>query len=207
VLVTRRRDSIPLAHAFDEARFGPARTLDLRAGLPTVAEAVRRAEPWLRERQMARAGEVLIITGRGHGSPGGIAAIKPAVDTLLARLTRAGVVARVRAHTPGSVAVELAPIQALFATRRRARHRDEEVEPTMPEGLDALDAETREELQLLATYSLSQLGVPATPEFVRDEMLRQFSILVRGMRADEPERERRLRFLISAARAAFEDNA
>ena len=53
--------------AFDEARFGAERTLNLRASFPTAAEATRRADLWLRERQMAKAGEVLVITGRGAG--------------------------------------------------------------------------------------------------------------------------------------------
>src|ERR1039458_10771301 len=74
-----RTARIALHRAFDEARFGPARTLDLRASMPTAAEAVRRAEPWLRERQMARAGDVLVITGRGKGSPGGVAVMREAL--------------------------------------------------------------------------------------------------------------------------------
>jgi hypothetical protein len=197
----------PLAQALDEARFGPARTLDLRTSLPTVAEAVRRAEPWIRERQMARAGEVLIITGRGAGSPDGIGAVREAIAKLLARLRRAGVVLDVRAHTAGSFAVELAPIQALFEVKRRSRHRDAEAPLADPQGIAALDEATRSELRLLAEYSLRQLGVPAEPTFLADEMLRQFSVLVQGMAPDEPDREGRLKFLVSAARAAYEDDA
>ena len=88
-----------LHRAFDEARFGSARTLDLRSSMPTGAEAVRRAEPWLRERQMARAGEVLVITGRGRDSPGGIAVVREAIRKLLGALKRKGVVGDVAEHT------------------------------------------------------------------------------------------------------------
>ena len=175
--------------------------------MPTGAEAVRRAEPWIRERQMARAGEVLIITGRGLGSPGGVGVVRREIEALLTRLKRLGVVARVRMHTPGSFVVELASIRALFETKKRTRHRDADLPPADPSGLEALDAATRRELRQLAEYSLSRLGVAATDQFVTDEMLRQFGILAAGMAADEPDREGRLRFLISAARSAFEDDA
>ena len=197
----------PLAQALDEARFGPARTLDLRTSMPTVAEALRRAEPWIRERQMARAGEVLIVTGRGAGSPGGVGVVRSAITNLLARLKRAGVVENVRAHTAGSFVVELASIQSLFDVNRRSRHREADVPLADPQGIAVLDEDTRRELRLLAEYSLRQLGVPAEPTFLADEMLRQFSVLVQGMAPDEPDREGRLKFLVSAARAAYEDDA
>jgi hypothetical protein len=197
----------PLARAFDEARFGPARTLDLRTSMPAAAEAARRAEPWLRERQVAKAGEVLIITGRGRGSPGGIGAVRKEIEALLARLRRVGVIARVESHTAGSFVVELAPMSALFEVGRRTRHRAEEPVAHDPAVLDGLDAETREGLKLLATYSLRELGVPPRPKFVADEMLRQFSILAGGMALDEPDRESRMKLLVSAARAAYEDDA
>jgi hypothetical protein len=197
----------PLAQALDEARFGPARTLDLRTSMPTVAEALRRAEPWIRERQMARAGEVLIITGRGAGSPDGIGAVRGAITNLLARLKRAGVVEHVRSHTAGSFVVALASIQSLFDVNRRSRHPEADIALADPQGIATLDEETRRELRLLAEYSLRQLGVPLEPTFVADEMLRQFSVLVQGMAPDEPDREGRLKFLVSAARAAYEDDA
>ena len=196
----------PLARAFDDVRFGPARTLDLRRSLPTAAEAVRRAEPWMRERQMARAGEVLIITGRGQGSPGGVGAVRRAIEGLLARMKRSGVIRGARLHTAGSFAVELAPVRALFEVVRRSRHRDADAELADPAGIEALDATTRQELRLLAEYSLRQLGAPETPKFVADEMLRQFSVLVHGIAADEQDREGRLKFLVAAARAAYEDD-
>jgi len=195
-----------LVRAFDEARFGPARTLDLRTSLPTAMEAVRRAEPWLRERQMARAGEVLIVTGRGRGSPGGVGVVREAVQKLLATLRRQGVVARVAEHNPGAFVAELAPIRALFEQSPRSRSRSPREEPSDPALLASLDEAMRAELRLLAEYSLRQLGVPVEDGFLRDEMARQFSILARGIGRDETDREGRLRFLINAARAAFEDD-
>ena len=192
--------------ALDEAKFGPARTLDLRAGRPGVAEALRRVEPWLRERQMAKAGDVLVITGRGHGSPGGVGAIRQHVEVLLKRLQRAGVVASTRQHAAGAFAVELAPITALFKISPRTRHPTPKP-PTDPAGLAALDADTRRSLRLLAEYSLTHLGVPATGKFVEDEMLRQFSVLAAAMAPEETDREDRLRFMIAASMAAFEDDS
>lgn len=202
-----RRTSAGVARALDEARFGPARTLDLRTSLPTASEATRRAEPWLRERQMARAGEVLVITGRGLGSAGGPGVVRAAVESLLTRLRRAGVVARVTTHTPGSFVVELAPIRALFEVGRRSRRPARPAPPMDATALVGLDAPTLRDLRLLAEYSLAALGVVGDARFVEDEMLRQFSVLAGGMAPDETAREARLRFLISAARAAYEDDA
>ncbi|MDA1082156.1 MAG: Smr/MutS family protein [Gemmatimonadetes bacterium] len=202
----RRKIGYVVARALDDARFGPARTLDLRAGLPSVAVAVRRAEPWLRERQMARAGEVLIVTGRGLGSPGGVGAIRQAIQSMLVRLRRVGVVARVIEHNPGAFVVELAPIRALFETVPRSRNRQPHHESPDPDGLLALDPETRSELRRLAEYSLSRLGAPITPKFVEDEMLRQFGILAGGIDPAESDRAARLKFVVTAARQAYEDD-
>ena len=108
-----------LRQAFDEIEFGPSHTINLREGLPTAAQAVARCEAWLRERQMARAGEVLVITGAGRGSVDGVPVIREAVRKLLTALSRRGVVHAVREHSPGSYAVRLAPITALFDGGRR----------------------------------------------------------------------------------------
>ena len=196
---------IALHRAFDEARFGPARTLDLRTSMPTAAEAARRAEPWLRERQMARAGEVLIVTGRGKGSPGGIAVVRETVRKLLGTLKRKGVVASFGEHTAGSYVVTLAPVRALFETVPRSRSNDSRVKPADPRELQALDGATRAQLRALAERSLEVLGAPRTAGLVHDEMVRQFSILSSAVAPDETDREGRLRFLIGAARDAFDD--
>ena len=200
-----RKAHITLHRAFDEARFGAARTLDLRTSMPTGAEAVRRAEPWLRERQMARAGEVLVITGRGRGSPGGIAVVREAIRKLLGTLRRKGVVAAVAEHTPGSWVVTLAPVRALFETVPRSRANAARVKPCDPQELRGLDEQTRAELTSLAVRSLEILGVPRTGGFVHHEMTRQFSILASAVAPDETDREGRMRLLIEAACDAYND--
>lgn len=200
-----RAPHIALHRAFDEARFGPARTLDLRASMPTVAEAVRRAEPWLRERQMARAGDVLVVTGRGRGSPGGVSVVREAIRKLLMRLKRKGVVAAIGEHTAGSFVVTLAPVRALFETVPRSRSSDARIAPADPRELRALDAGTRTQLRALAIRSLEVLGAPRTEGLVHEEMVRQFSILSSAVAPDETDREGRLQFLIDAARDAFDD--
>jgi hypothetical protein len=201
-----RAAHVALHRAFDEARFGPARTLDLRASMPTGAEAVRRAEPWLRERQMARAGDVLVITGRGRGSPGGVAVVREAIEKLFGTLKRKGVISNVAEHTAGSFVVTLAPVRALFETVPRSRSRDSSVRPGDPKELRALDAPTRSTLRALAERSLEVLGAPRSEKFVHDEMVRQFAILSSAVAHDETDREGRLQFLIEAARDAFDDD-
>lgn len=184
--------------AFDEAAFGPARTLNLRATLPTAREAVERTERWLRQQQVERAGEVLVITGRGNNSPDGISAVRTAVMNHLHSLRRRGVVKSWREHTPGSVVVELAPVGALFeqAGRRReprvARDRD-------PVALAALSAPTRAALRNLATRSLEALGMHHPPiSFIESEMVKQFLVLARAL-PDSGDREEALCQAIASA--------
>src|ERR1700680_395522 len=105
--------------AFDEAEFGTKNILNLRESLPTAADARHRAEAWLRERQVARSSEVLVITGRGNQSPGGISPVRAAVVALLPALRRRGVVSEWREHTPGSFVVKLGSISALLDAPRR----------------------------------------------------------------------------------------
>ena len=200
-----RLTRIALHRAFDELRFGTARTLDLRSSLPTAADAVRRAESWLRERQMSKAGEVLVITGRGKGSPGGIGVVRAAVARSLSALRRKGVVAEVAEHTAGSFVVTLAPVRALFETVRRSRVRDPRPAPVDPQEVAALSSSTRADLRWLAERSLDALGAPRTERFVRDEMMRQFAILSGAMATREKDHDGRLRSLIAAARDAFDD--
>lgn len=186
--------------AFDEARFGRARTLDLRASLPSAADAETRTEAWLRERQVSAGGEVLVITGRGRGSDGGIPVVRPAVERRLARLRRQGVVSDVREHTAGSFAVTLAPLRALLAASRRKK--DPSPAPAQdPEALRALDAETRAVLRASATRSLEVLGVPLSDALLADEMVRHFEIFAAAIGAG-PDREALLR---AAVRTAMEE--
>lgn len=189
-----------VAAAFDELRFGRANMLDLRSNLPTGADAALRAERFLRERQMANARDVLIITGRGNRSIDGIAVVRPAVAKVLARLRRTGVVMGWQEHTPGSFAVTPAPIGALFEAPRR--HGDDRVAPHADhDGLLGLDSPTRMALRRLAIRSLQQLGVPAGESFVQDEMQRQYAILCQSVFAGT---DREAQFRAAAERALDE---
>lgn len=160
--------------ALDEAAFGAGRILNLRVSLPTAAEAVARAEAWLREKQMAQGGDVLLITGRGRSSQDGVAVVKPAVEKLLFSLRRRGVVAAWQEHTEGSFVVSLAPVSSLFDAPKRKR--EATLARPAPPSLAALSPATLELLREVAVRSLAGLGIPApTREFVEDEMLTIFS--------------------------------
>lgn len=191
------RRGIALQRAFDEARFGNDRTLNLRDKLPTAEQAVERTERWLRERQVLGGGEVLLITGRGNGSEGGVSVVREAVVRRLTSLRRRNVVAQVREHTPGSFVIVLAPMSALFDAPKRKR--EEMPAPPDPAMLKGLSTESRKLLRTLALRALDALGVHAPPrEFVNDEMVRQFAALAPGVPAG-PEREARLRRAIERA--------
>jgi len=180
-----------VAAAFDALRFGRANTLDLRTALPTGFEATRRAEAFLRERQMAQAAEVLVITGRGNQSADGIPVVRPAVAGALAKLRRRGVVESWQEHSPGSFVVIPAPIKALFEAPRR--HGDLAAAAVVDDKAFAgLADRTRMALQRLAVRSLQQLGAPAVEPFVHDEMQRQFSALGRSIPPGS-DRDARLR--------------
>ncbi len=164
--------------ALDELRFGPGRTLNLRESLPTVPDALRRAENYLREHQIKGSGEVLIITGRGANSPDGIGAIREAVDKLLFSMRRRGVVESHSAHNPGAFAVRLAPVRNLADAPRRMRDRDPGVVlPTV----HGLDDQTNELLRRLAERAIDDLGVRQSPGSVADEMQRQLRAIAPGL--------------------------
>lgn len=194
----RKTDLSGLRRAFDESRFGPSGTLNLRESLPTGDQAARRAEAWLRQKQVEQVGEVLIITGRGNQSPDGIAVIREAVIRLLHQLKRRGVVAGHQEHTPGSLIVTLAPVRALWESPSRTNGRGVAPVPADPPSLDELDADTRRMLRDLAERALEGLGVQDTAAFLQAEMLRQFGALAAtvGTGAD---RAARLRQAIRAA--------
>jgi hypothetical protein len=175
--VTRR----PLQHALDEIRFGRTGTLNLRASLPTAAEAVKRTESWLRMKQAEGAREVLVITGRGNQSVGAVPVVREAVRRLLAFLSTRGVTLEHSEHTPGSFVVRLAPLSAAVA-RRTSNTPETIAAPLDPPTLDGLADATREQLRLLASGTLEALGVrDASPAIVRDEMLRQCTQLAAGL--------------------------
>ena len=198
----RRRQLVAMRQALDEARFGSARTLNLRATLPSVREAITRTEAWLRQRQVDNAGEVLIITGRGRGSPDGVSPVREAVEKLLGSLRRRGVVAQHREHTPGSFIVTLAPTSALWESPTRRREGRRTPPPADPPSLLALDPETRDLLRALATRSLENLGIRDVASHLESEMLKQFGALAAGVQASAADRDARLR---AAIRRAIEE--
>lgn len=192
-----------VAAAFDELRFGRANTLDLRSSLPTALEATRRAEAFLRERQVAQAREVLVVTGRGNQSENGVAVVRPAVAGILTRLRRCGVVEGWQEHTPGSFVVTPAPITALFEAPRRHGDRTEAVVMDS-EGFAGLSDGTRMALRTLAIRSLQALGGPVDESFVQDEIRRQFSALGRSIPPDS-NRDAQLRAAANAALDELDD--
>ena len=184
-------------------RFGAQRTLNLRETLPTADAATARTESWLRQQQVDRAGEVLIITGRGNGSPDGVPVVREAVIRLLHVLKRRGVVQAHEEHTPGSFIVTLADVTALWESPRRNRGRGIAEPPATPPSLDDLDAETRILLRNLAERALEGLGIKDTAAFLQGEMLKQFGAIAASV-GDAPGRERRLRAAIRVALDQYE---
>ena len=179
-----------LNRAFDEARFGESRTLNLRASLPTGEQAAERAERWLREKQASRIREVLIITGRGNQSVDGVPVVREAVRKRLALLRRRGVVSMVQEHTPGSVVVTLAAFSALRDAPRRRR--DPAPPPVAkPRALAALSPRALSLLRRVAEQALHDVGVRDTAPFLEAEMLTQFSHAVTAL-PDGPDRDARL---------------
>jgi len=204
VTTYHRRRLVELKHAFDEARFGAERTLNLRAAMPTVNDAVVRTERWLRERQASLGGEVLIITGRGNRSDEGYSVVREATTKLLRSLRRKGVVAEVVEHTPGSFVVTLASMRRLFESPRRTGEKT----ARRPAGASivGLEAETRSLLRELALRSLDSLGIAGDEPFLDDEMGRQLALLLPAI-PEGPEREARLRDAITRALREDEDPA
>jgi hypothetical protein len=185
-----------LHQAFDEMRFGAERTLNLRTHHPSREQALKRTENWLRERQMSRAKEALVITGRGNNSPDGVSVVREAIVQLLASLRRRGVLNDYTEHTPGSFVVTFAKLSAVRDAPQRSRNPHEP--PRDPAGLAALEPETRAILRRLAKRSIEELGVEAAPGFVDAEMLAQFGAVAAGV-PEGPNREERLREMLEAA--------
>lgn len=169
-----------LWQSFDEANFGPDRTLNLRESLPSAVEARARTESWLRMKQVMKAGEVLVITGRGNQSPNGIGVVREAIMALMPSLRRRGVVSSWREQTPGSIVVTLAPVTTLLGAPKRNREKEYdsgEAVIATPESLAALEPETLKQLRRLAVLAIQSLGVDNPAPFVEDEMQRMFATL------------------------------
>jgi hypothetical protein len=195
---------VPALHqAFDEVRFGADRTLNLRTHHPSREQALRRAENWLRERQMSRATEALVITGRGNKSPDGVSVVREAIGQLLASLRRRGVLSEVTEHTPGSFVVTFAKLNAVRNAPQRARNPHAPA-PRDPAGLAALEPATRALLRQLANRAIEELGVAPKPSFVEQEMLVQFGAAAAGV-PEGPGREERLRAALRAALHEYDD--
>lgn len=192
-----------LQQAFDEVRFGAARTLNLRTTLPTGSEAATRLERWLRQHQVQRSDEVLVITGRGNNSEAGIAVVREASIRVLHELRRKGVVSAFAEHTPGSFVVTLAPMKAMLDAASRRREQTPLPPPATPPTLEALDDETRQLLRALAERSLDALGVRDRAPFMESEMLRLFGSLAATV-SDGADRERRLRTAIRSAMSDYD---
>ena len=190
----RVRGLAGLQQAFDEVRFGAARTLNLRESRPTGAEAARRLDAWLRQHQVHQSGELLVITGRGNNSEAGIAVVRETTLRVFHELRRKGVVEDFAEHTPGSFVVTVAPMEARRDAGRRSEPPPVPTAPTPPT-LSALDESTREQLRILAERSLDALGVRERGPFVESEMLRLFGELAAGA-GNGPDREARLRAAI-----------
>ncbi|HXV16136.1 MAG TPA: Smr/MutS family protein [Gemmatimonadaceae bacterium] len=190
-----------LWHALDEASFGSERTLNLRESLPTVAEARQRAEVWLRARQVTKAEEVLIITGRGNNSVGGIGMIRQSILALMPSLKRRGIVESWREHSPGSIIVTLAPVSALFSVARRRRDTSAATPQLDDSSFAGLSRETVSSLRQLAINNLDSLGVEHSEAFVRKEMIRVFSTLMAAL----PESQRNEDSLLASLRHAISE--
>lgn len=190
-----------LNRAYDEARYGSARTLNLRDSLPTPEDAVARLEAWIRQQQVERAGEVLVITGRGKGSAGGVSPVRVAVVTRLSKLQRMNIVEGVRQHTPGSFVVRLAPFRAQVEKKSAA---SKAVPAQDAKALQALAGATRALLRRLADCELRALGVRDPGPFLAEEMVRQFERLAATL-SEGTDREALLRAAAEDALERCED--
>ena len=191
-----RKSDLHLHGAFDTVRFGAANILNLRDSLPTVIEATQRAESWIRQRQVEGAPEILVITGRGKGSEGGVSPVREAIIRLVVSLRRRGVIDRYEEHTAGSFSIQLASIQSMVdAPRRRREPRPAAV---IPPALAGLSKATRGMLRDLAERSLDSLGVKETSEFLEAEMKRQLAALNAAV-PEGTDRDARLQAAIRTA--------
>ena len=197
------RGMASLRQAFDEIRFGAARTLNLRLSMPSGREAAERVERWLRQHQVQQSGEVLVITGRGNGSEGGVSVVRESSIRVFHELRRKGVIEQFEEHTAGSFVVTLASMRALLEAAPRRREQTPVPAPAEPVTLAALDDETRHLLRDLAERSLDALGVRDRGPFMESEMLRLFGSLAATV-PPGPDRERRLGNAVRAAMSEYE---
>lgn len=165
--------------SLERARFGPLRTLNIRVSMLSGEESARRVEAWLRSKQVELSGDLLIITGRGAGSFGGVPVIKESTIRVLNRLRRAGVIQAFGEDTPGSFVVQLAPLRSLLEAPARRKAPRPPTSRRSP-GISGLSPGTRERLRYLAGRALDALGLrkPSDSQ-ISVEMERQFSLIAR----------------------------
>lgn len=164
--------------SIERARFGPLRTLNVRVTLLSGEESARRVESWLRSKQVELSGDVLIITGRGAGSIGGVPVIKESTLRVLNRLRRAGVIQAFGEDTAGSFVVQLAPLRSLLEAP--ARRKGPQSIPKKKANIQGLNSETRDQLHYLASRAIDALGVKKPSESqILTEMERHFSVFAR----------------------------
>ena len=175
----RKQTAVGTAAALERVRFGPLRTLNVRASKLTRQDSAARVEAWLRSKQVELTGEVLVITGRGAGSIDGIPVVKEAAQKVLNRLRRLGVIESYGEDTPGSYVVRLAPLRSLLEAPARRRNPAPAATRRLPD-IEGLRPATRDRLRYLASRAIDALGVKAPSEAQLDsEMARQFSMIAR----------------------------
>ncbi|MGI8508226.1 MAG: hypothetical protein ACR2MQ_02750 [Gemmatimonadaceae bacterium] len=188
-----------IQQAFDELRFGVSRTLNLRESLPTADEARARTERWVKAKQVERAGELLIITGRGNSSEGGVSVVRQSILALFPSLRRRNVITGWEEHTAGSFVVTLAPMSALFEAPKRRREPPASL--PQPTSLSALSPDTLNLLRHLAVQSLAVLGIHDFDRFIASEMAAKFAALSASIpMSEDPEAE-----LCTAIRHALDE--
>jgi hypothetical protein len=123
----------------------------------TGDEARRRAEQWMRDRQMEGARTVIIVTGRGLHSQG-IPVVRNEVEHLLALLKGTLVVRWESAHFGGSFRVEL--------------RRPPQEPPRLSTREPALVRDAPPDVRLRAAEALAELGIASTPALLEAEIRR-----------------------------------
>ena len=175
----RKQPLVATAAALERVRFGPLRTLNVRASKLTRQDSAARVEAWLRSKQVELTGEVLVITGRGAGSVDGIPVVKEATQKVLNRLRRLGVIGSYAEDTPGSFVVSLAPLRSLLEAPARRRNPAPAPTRRLP-AIEGLRSATRDRLRYLASRAIDALGVKnPTASQLDSEMARQFSMIAR----------------------------
>lgn len=176
-------------------RPGPAQTLDLRDIVtpdPTTVEA------WIRDRQVAGAGDIAIILPAGASVAERARRASP-VRGVLTRLRHAGVVQAVDDGRSGQLHVDLAPFRAVLGAVPRRRRPVRPVRRPSPAIVERLDPPVRAALRSLAEGSLASLGTRHDERLVRAEMGRLYGVLDATIAADEPDRVARFRLLVDRA--------